>query len=89
MRVKDTLMKERGEGQEMKRKHEATLSEFERLQEAYQVLELEKEALVLSNTIIDGENKGLEGNISDLEAQRAATDKQAEELKAQVAELEA
>ena len=31
VRVKDTLMKERGEGQEMKRTHEATLSEFERL----------------------------------------------------------
>ena len=89
MRVKETLMKERGEVLEMKRKHEATLSEFERLQEAYQVLELEKEALVLSNTIIDGEKKDREGNISGLEAQRATTDKQAEELKAQVVDLEA
>ena len=35
VRVKDTMMKERGDGQEMKRKHEATLSEFERLQKAY------------------------------------------------------
>ena len=41
----------------MKRKHEATLLECERIQEAYDVLELEKEALVLSNTIIDGEKK--------------------------------
>ena len=89
MRVKETLMKERGEVLEMKRKHEATLSEFERLQEAYQVLELEKEALILSNTIIDGEKKDLEGNILGLEAQRDATDKQAEELKAQVVDLEA
>ena len=39
VRVKDTLMKERGEDREMKRKHEATLSEFKRLQEAYQALE--------------------------------------------------
>ena len=31
VKVKDTLMKERGEGPYMKRKHEATLSEFERL----------------------------------------------------------
>ena len=35
VKVKDTLMKERGEGREMKRKHEATLLEFERLQEDY------------------------------------------------------
>ena len=39
VRVKDTLIKERGEGREMKRKHEATLLEFKRLQEAYQALE--------------------------------------------------
>ena len=73
----------------MKRKHDATLSYLERLQEAYQVLEAENEALVLSNTIIDGEKKDLEGKISRLDTQRAATDKQVEELKAQVAELEA
>ena len=39
VRVKDTLMKERGEGREMKRKHEATLLEFERLQQTYRILE--------------------------------------------------
>ena len=39
IRMKDTLVKERGEGQEIKRKHEASLSEFERLQKAYQALE--------------------------------------------------
>ena len=73
----------------MKRKHEATLSYLERLQEAYQVLEAEREALVLSNTMIDGEKKDLEGKISGLETQRAAADKQVEELKARVEELEA
>ena len=52
----------------MKRKHEATLLEFERLQEAYKVLESEKEALVLSNTITEGENKDLESKILELEA---------------------
>ena len=35
-----------------------------------------KGGLVLSNTIIDGEKRDLEGNISGLETQRAATDKQ-------------
>ena len=89
VRVKDTLMKEKGEGQEMKRKHEATRSEFVRLQEAYQVLESEKEDLVLSNTINDGEKKDLENKISELEAQKAATSKQGEELNAWVVELEA
>ena len=73
----------------MKRKHEATLSEFKRIQKAYQVLESEKEALVLSNTINDGENKDIENNISQLEAEKATNDKQAEELNARVVELEA
>ena len=55
--MKDTLVKERGECREMKRKHEATLSEFERLQKAYQALELEKEALEILITIMEGEKK--------------------------------
>ena len=50
----------------MKRKCEATLLEFERLQEAYQVLESENDAFVLSNTITEGEKKDLEINISEL-----------------------
>ena len=73
----------------MKRKHDATLSYLERLQEAYQGLEEEKEALVLFNTIINGEKKDLEGEISRLETQKAAADKQVEELKARIAELDA
>ena len=75
VRVKDNLMKERREGQEMKRKDEATLSKFKRLQEAYQILESENEALVLSNTIIYGENKDLENKILELVAQKAVTDR--------------
>ena len=47
VRVKDTLMKERGGAWEMKRKHEATLSKFERLQEAYQILESKRKILEL------------------------------------------
>ena len=73
----------------MKRRHEATLLELQRLQEAYQALELKKEALVLSNTIIDGEKKDIEDNILELEAQKVVADKQAEELKDWVADLEA
>ena len=50
----------------MGRKHEETLSEFERLQNAYQDLEREKEELEISTTIIKGE-KDFENNISELE----------------------
>ena len=45
LKMKDTLVKERGEGLELKRKHEDTIFEFERLQKAYQDLEVEKYAL--------------------------------------------
>ena len=38
-KMKDTLIKERGEGIELKRNHEATLSEKERIQREYQALE--------------------------------------------------
>ena len=57
--MKETLRKEHGESREVKQKHDATLSYLERLQEAYQVLEAKKEALVLPNTIVDGEKKDL------------------------------
>ena len=40
IKMKDTLIKERGEGRELQRKHEATLLEFERIQKEYQGLEL-------------------------------------------------
>ena len=87
--MKENPRKEQGEGREAKMKYDATLSDLERLQEAYQILEVERDALVLSNTIISGEKKDLEGNISGLETQKATTDTQEEELRARVAELEA
>ena len=59
--MKETLRKEQGEGRETKRKYDVTLSNLERLKEAYKILEAERDALVLSNTIISGENKDLEG----------------------------
>ena len=84
--MKETLRKEQWEGRETKRKYDATLSNLERLQEAYQILEAERDALVLSNTIISGEKKDLEGKISGMEMQRATTNTQAEELRAWFAE---
>ena len=52
-------------------------------------MEAERDGLVLSNTIISGEKKDLEGKDSGLEMQRATTDIEVEEIRAQVAKLEA
>ena len=46
--MNETLKKERGEGQNLKRKHEESLSEFKRLREACQILQSNKDVLVLS-----------------------------------------
>ena len=86
--MKETLKKQKGVGQETNRKHDATLSVLERLQESYQILESERDALVFSNTIISRENKYLEGKISELKTQKATTDTQVEELRNRVEELE-
>ena len=80
LKMKETLVKERGDGEELKRKHDDTFSEFERLKKAYQALESENDALVLSITIIEGEKKDLESKISELETQKSAASKQVEEL---------
>ena len=45
--------------------------------------------MVLSNTIISGEKKDLEGKISELETKRATADTEVEDLRARVAKLEA
>ena len=76
--MKDALVKERGEGWEIKRKHGATLSEFERLQKAYQDLDQEKESLELSTTIMEGENKESKIKISELEAHKSVVVRNAE-----------
>ena len=67
-----------------------TLSEIERFQKAYQVLELEKDALEVSVTIMEGEKKDFEDKILELEAQKSAVNRQAGELRTRVdQELEA
>ena len=43
---------------------------------------MEKDSFVLSNTIVEGENKEFENKISELEVQKAATNRQVEELNA-------
>ena len=64
--VKETLRKERGEGKSLKRKYDDSLTELERLNEAYQILHVEKYALVLSATITEGEKKDLEDKVEYL-----------------------
>ena len=49
--VKETLRKERGEAKILKIKYDDTLTELERLKEAYQILQLDKDALILSDAI--------------------------------------
>ena len=44
---------------------------------------------MLSNTIAKGENKDFENKILELEVQKAATNRQVEELNARVVEMEA
>ena len=54
IKMKDTLVKERGEGWELKRKHETTISEKESRQKEYEDLETYRDALVVKMTIIEG-----------------------------------
>ena len=61
--MKETLKRERGEGQSLKRKHEEMLNKIENLKEACQNLQSDKDALVLSVNIIEGEKKYLEKQI--------------------------
>ena len=60
VQMKENLKKEIGEGQSLKRKHEDILSELEKLREACQILQSDKDSLALSINIIEGETKDLE-----------------------------
>ena len=65
--MKETLKKERGEGKILKRKHEDSLSQLDKLREACQISESDKDSLVLSINIIEGEKKDIEKHVSELE----------------------
>ena len=53
---------------------------MEKLKEAYKILESNKDALVLSTTITERDKRDLENKVSELENQRATTDKTVEKL---------
>ena len=80
-KMKEILRKEERVGQESKRKYDATLSNFEKLQQDYQILEEEKDALKLSNTTLDGENKNVESKMAKMEVQKSIADQQIKQYK--------
>ena len=60
VQMKETLKKERGKGKIIKRKHAEIISDIEKSKEACQILQSDKDALVLSISIIEGKKKDLE-----------------------------
>ena len=81
--MKETLKRERGEGQSLKRKHEDMLSKIEKSKEACQTLQSDKDALVLSVNIIKGEKKDLEKQVMEAVHKGYTASKRLEELEAQ------
>ena len=65
--MRETLKKERGEGQILKRKHEDSLIKQEKFREPCQILQSDKDALVLLVNIIEGEKRDLEKRVAEVE----------------------
>ena len=84
--MKEVLRKEERVGWESKRKYEATLSDYENLQQDYQILGEEGDTLKLSNMTIDREKQKLERKWVDMEAHKSTVDQQAEQYKSQITE---
>ena len=78
--MKETMRKERGERQDLKRRHDDILSKFEKVKEAYQVFESDKDALTMSVAITEGEKRDLESKVSELEKKKVVADNTTEEL---------
>ena len=83
VQMKETLKKERGKGQSLKRKHEDILSEIEKSKEACQTLQSDKDSLILSISIMEGEKKDLEKQVVEVEKKGDVASKRIEELEAQ------
>ena len=81
--MKETLKRERGEGQSLKRKHEYKLSNIEKSKEACKTFQSDKDALVLSVNIIEGEKKDLEKQVVEAVQKGDTTSKRVEELEVQ------
>ena len=82
------MRKEERVGRESKRKYEATLSDFERLQQGHQILEEERDNLKSSNEELS-EKGNLENKVVELELQKTIAEQKAKQYETQVATLEA
>ena len=68
-------------GRQSKRKYEATLSDYEKLQDDYQILGEERDTLKLSNMTLDREKHKLESKWAYMEAHKSTVDQQTEQCK--------
>ena len=75
---KEFFRKEERVGRESKRKYEATLSDFERLQLGHQILEEERDSLKLSKEDLNKEKGSLENKVAKLELQKATAKQKVE-----------
>ena len=66
-KMKEVLRKDEKVGRESKRKYEATLSNFERLQQGHQILEEERDSLKSSNKELSKEKGSLENKVAEVE----------------------
>ena len=87
--MKEVLRREGKVGRESKRKYEATLSYFERLQQRHQILEVERDSLKSSNEALSKEKGSLENKVAELELQKTTAEGKAKHYETQVAALEA
>ena len=81
--MKETLKRERDEGQVLKRKYKDMLSTIEESKSECQTLQCDKEALVLSMNIIEGEKKDLEKKVMEALQKGDIENKRKEELESQ------
>ena len=81
--MRENLKKEMGEGKILKRKHEDSLSELEKFRETCHILQSDKDALVLSVNIIEGEKRDLEKRAAEVEQKGDVANKRVEELEVQ------
>ena len=75
--MKEVLRKEENVGRESKRKYEATLSYFERLQQGHQILEEERDSLKSSTGDLSKDKGNLENKVAELELQKTTAEQKA------------
>ena len=86
--MKEVFRKEERFCRVSKRKYEDTLSDYEKLQQEYQIVEEERDTLKLSNMNLSKEKGELENKIAEMETQKSTADQWVEQDEAKVAGLE-